>query len=85
MNNYYFTYGTEGQPFCGGWTQVQAENEMQARAMFRVVHPDEIPGILNCASVYDEEYFIRTKMDRTGNFGAGCHEVIAIIRREDVE
>ena len=24
MPNFYFTYGTEGQPFFGGWTEVDA-------------------------------------------------------------
>ena len=23
---YYFTYGTDGQPFVGGWTEVEAPN-----------------------------------------------------------
>lgn len=81
MNNYYFTYGTEGQPFYGGWTLIQAESEMQARQMFRAVHPDKTPSILNCADVYDEERFGRTRMARLGhNFGHGCHEVISITR-----
>ena len=81
MNDYYFTYGTEGQPFRGGWTLIQAENEHQARQIFRAVHPDKIPGVLNCASVYEGDYFVTTRAYQTGNFGAGCHEVISIQRR----
>ena len=82
MKNYYFTYGTEGQPFRGGWTQIQAETEEQARTMFRAIHPDKIPGILNCSSVYDEEYFTHSKMYRAGNFGARCHEIVIVRRGE---
>lgn len=81
MNNYYFTYGTEGHPFRGGWTLIQAEDEMQARAVFQAVHPNKIPGLLNCSSVYTEEHFQRTAMAKAGNFGQGCHELISIQRR----
>ena len=26
---FYFTYGTDGQPFVGGWTEVEAPTELQ--------------------------------------------------------
>lgn len=26
MARFYFTYGTDGQPFVGGWTEVEAPN-----------------------------------------------------------
>lgn len=80
MNNYYFTYGIEGQPFRGGWTMIRCRDEMQARSLFRAVHPDKTPGVLNCSSVYDEEYFSRSKMARAGNLGHGCHEIISVVR-----
>lgn len=76
MENFYFTYGVEGHPFYGGWTTVRAKDEKQACALFRAVHPDQTEGLLNCASVYDQETFERTKMFKTGNFGHGCHEFI---------
>lgn len=76
MNNYYFTYGTEGQPFYGGWTVVHAESERAACELFRSVHPDKTPGILNCAAVYTESHFKSTEMFCRGNFGARCHEII---------
>ena len=50
MNKYYFTYGTDGQPFVGGWTEVEAPTANLACAAFRAVHPDKEPGILNCSS-----------------------------------
>lgn len=51
---YYFTYGTDGQPFVGGWTEVEAPNVNLACAAFRLAHPDKEPGILNCSSAYTE-------------------------------
>ena len=76
MANFYFTYGTEGQPFVGGWTMVVAESFNAACEKFREVHPDNTNGLLNCAGVYSEEYFSTTPMATKGNLGAFCHEVI---------
>lgn len=81
MPKFYFTYGTEGQPFRGGWTEVEATDGHAACAAFRVYHPDKIEGLLNCSSVYTEEQFKSTEMFTTGNFGLRCHETI-ILRRE---
>ena len=83
MPKFYFTYGTEGQPFFGGWTEVDAPGIHAACAAFRAYHPDKIAGIVNCSSIYDEEQFKRTEMYRKSNFGCRCHEVI-ILRREAV-
>lgn len=77
---FYFTYGTDGQPFVGGWTEVEAPNGHAACAAFRAYHPDQIEGLLNCCAMYDEEHFKRTEMYRRGNFGLRCHEVITIQR-----
>lgn len=81
MATFYFTYGTEGQPFFGGWTEVDAPNGRAACLAFRAYHPDKTEGLLNCSSVYDEEQFKQTKMHDSGNFGRRCHEVITL-RRE---
>lgn len=79
---YFFTYGTEGQPFYGGWTEVEAENGHAACAAFRAYHPDKVPGLLNCCSVYPEDEFMKTEMaGPEGNFHRFCHEVITL-RRE---
>lgn len=78
---FYFTYSTDGQPFVGGWSEVEAPNGHAACAAFRAYHPDKTEGLLNCSSVYDQERFERTEMYRVGNFGAYCHEVITL-RRE---
>lgn len=78
---FYFTYGTEGQPFCGGWTVVEAPDYRAACALFRSYHPDKIEGLMNCSSVYSEEQFMGTEMALLSNFGARCHEIISLQRR----
>ena len=75
---YYFTYGTDGQPFVGGWTEVEAPNVNLACAAFRLAHPDKEPGILNCSSTYTEENFLKSCMaSPDGNFRKFCHERIS--------
>ena len=34
MAKYIFTYGTEGHPFFGGWTEVEAQDWQAAYAAF---------------------------------------------------
>lgn len=81
MPKFYFTYGSEGQPFCGGWTEVEAPDIHAACAAFRAYHPDKIEGLLNCGSVYEEADFMRTAMyGPEGNFGRRCHEIITMQR-----
>lgn len=80
MAKFYFTYGTEGQPFVGGWTEVGAPNRNAACSAFRAYHPDRTDGLLNCSSVYDEAQFKQTSMYRDGNFNCRCHEIITLRR-----
>lgn len=80
MEKFYFTYGTSGQPFVGGWTEVEAPNRKFACDTFRWFHPDKIQGILNCSSVYTEQEFKLTQMYAEGNFDKRCHEVIKLTR-----
>ena len=81
MAKFYFTYGTDGQPFFGGWTEVEAPDAHAACAAFRAYHPDKTEGLVNCSSIYDEEQFKLTEMYRESNFGFRCHEIITL-RRE---
>ena len=83
MAKFYFTYGTSGQPFFGGWTEVEAPDIYAARAVFRIYHPDKTSGLLNCSSCYTEEGFQKTSMytQPDGNVGRRCHEKITL-RRE---
>lgn len=77
MPKFYFTYGTApSYPFQNGWTEVEAPDRNKAVELFRAVHPDRpgSQGILNCASVYDEEFFKATEMYLDSNFGGRCHE-----------
>ena len=76
IQNYYFTYGTEGHPFRGGWTKIEAPSRKIACMIFRALHPDKIEGILNCCSVYDTNEFLRTQMWREGNFGKHEQECV---------
>ena len=85
MNNYYFTYGSEGQPFVGGWTRVIACNIHDAVDLFRTVHPDKTEGLLNCADYYTEDKFYNTKMHLSGNFGSYEQEVIVQFKELSVE
>lgn len=75
---FYFTYGTEGQPFHGGWTEVIAPTRKAACKIFRIYHPDKTAGLLNCSSVYAAQEFERTSMYASDNLGARCHEVIQL-------
>lgn len=78
MAKFYFTYGSEGHPFFGGWTEVEAENIAAASKIFEAIHPCKTPGVLNCSFVYDEDSFHHTVMPTKGNFGLFCHEKIAV-------
>ena len=83
MPKYYFTYGTDpAYPFQGGWTEVTAPDELQARRLFQMFHsvPEGIFGVLNCAEIYSEDKFIATDMFRNGCFGAWCQEEITVSR-----
>ena len=80
MQRFFFTYGTEGHPFHGGWTEVQAPDIKTAQEIFRAYHPDKEPGLLNCGGVYTLEAFKKTSMaGEKGNFGSQCHEIIAMV------
>lgn len=80
LEKFYFTYGSDDdQPYCGGWTVVWAPNYHMACQAFRAVHPDRIPNVLNCASVYSAKEFEKTKMfGSEGNFGRRCRETITL-------
>ena len=80
MKKYYFTYGTEGQPVVGGWTEIEAPTVDLACAAFRAVHPDKTPGILNCCCFYTEEAFLKSCMaGPDGNHHKFCYERITIM------
>lgn len=77
---YFFTYGTSGYPFSGGWTEVEAPTYSSAIALFRIYHLDRIKGLLNCADIYPEQLMMTSGMWGTGNFGSRCHERITVTR-----
>lgn len=77
---FYYTYGTEGHPFYGGWSVVEAPDRDAADAAFRAYHPDKRSGLLNCCNIHTEEYFQKTAMAAEGNFGYRCQEIITLSR-----
>lgn len=80
MAKFYFTYGTEGQPFFGGWTEVEADDEEMARQAYLIFHPLTPAGFIPCSTVYPEERFMKTSMYLNSNFGYRCHERISLKR-----
>ena len=79
MAKFYFTYGSEGQPFFGGWTEVEAPDMHAACCAFRAIHPDKTEGLLNCCGIYAEEDFKKTCMaGPNGNIHRFCHEKISL-------
>ena len=76
--NFFFTYGSEGQPFRGGWTVISAPDRATACAIFRLFHPDKVDGLLNCCKVYTDDDFFETSMFRYGNLGARLQERITV-------
>lgn len=75
MQKFYYTYGCD-HDFAGGWTEVHAENRVEADRIFTEVHPVTTDGFLPCAFCYTEECFKSTKMPTNGNFGLFCQEVL---------
>ena len=78
MSRFFFTYGTDGQPYVGGWTEVEAPTMKAAVQAFRAIHPDRTPGLINCSDVYTEQLFELTEMFTGDNLGHRCHEIITL-------
>lgn len=84
MNNYfYFTFGSSGQVYQGGWVKIKAETIQEAQEKFRRhfgvrAWKDQDPwcGILSYAFHYTQEDFDTMEMFQTDNMGSRCHEVI---------
>lgn len=76
MRPFYFTYSKDGsQPFIGGWTLVYATDYKSAVKKFSRVHPNGVRGEPDCAVVYEQPNTQRW-LDKHGNHGAFCHEVL---------
>lgn len=78
---YYFTFGTCGQLFEGGWVRIQADTLREAQQKFVARYGDKawtnkIKRSLNYAFGYPEDRFMFTRMFREGNFGKFEHEFI---------
>ena len=70
---FYFTFGSENQPFKGGWVIINADSREQACMLFRAAFQldDEM---IKCCNIFGEKEFKRTKIYRENdNFGSACH------------
>lgn len=85
MNNYYITFGSEGQPFKDGWIIIEVETIEQACKIFRAMYQykETNDTLLKFYSIYTEEGFKQTEMYKDNdNLGAGCHCKISIKKRD---
>ena len=76
---YYFTFGSEGQVYNGGWVKIEADSLVEAQAKFVRRYGEKARseyGPLRYSDHYSEEQFAETSMAKTGNFGVRCHETI---------
>lgn len=74
---FYFTYGSSGMAYEGGWTEVEAPSKMAAVQAFTAFHR-AVNGITACSDIYTEAEFRKTGMLDGGNFGAKTREKITI-------
>ena len=79
MSRFYFTYGEHGQPYQGGWTEVEAPNMKAAIERYTKAHPESI-----YCNIYTSTRFMETRMYRYGNFGKRCHEILFFNERKRV-
>lgn len=78
---YYFTFGSAGQLFAGGWVRINAATLREAQDKFIARYGKRAwkPGsncVLNYAFDYPEERFAKTTMAEEGNMGRFEHEHI---------
>jgi len=76
---YYFTFGSYGQLYDGGWVRIQADSINEAQQKFVEHYGDKAQkdnGTLNYAFSYSENHFLSTSMAREGNFGKFEQEFI---------
>ena len=79
MFKFYFTYGSEGHDYVGGWTEITAPDFASAFRLFDALHPSDENGV-RCGGFYTEEAFKKTSMCKNGNFGRFCHERVTVER-----
>ena len=74
---WYFTYdGGKGQPYKGGWTEVEADTEAQAVLMYKSAHPGF--GSENYRFIYGADSFEAHDYAQKGHCGRFCVERIAL-------
>lgn len=73
---FYYTFGSEGQPYDGGWVEIIAEDFHEADKLFNKRYGCSPGGFIRCAGRYTEETFKKTSMYKRGNFGSFCHDTL---------
>ena len=81
MTTFYFTYGSEGHAYVGGWTEITVPDKdgkpdfNAAIGVFNAIHPPKGDGAaVECGGIYTEEQFKTKPMYKYGNFGHFCRE-----------
>ena len=79
MKKYYITYGAgDTQPHKGGWTEVYAHDEQEARDLHEARFGRDRSGFLRFSDIYDEEQWPNTITGKKGaNHGHGCWDILA--------
>ena len=88
MSKYYFTFGSDPKfPYQRGWVEVEAKTRNQACNVFRAYFPDRHENCINCAFIYSEEEWQKTKMSKGDYCVAGefCHAKIGLQERKDFD
>jgi hypothetical protein len=73
---FYYTFGSDGQPYEGGWVEIYAEDFNEADKLFRKRYGDGVGGFIRCAGRYTEAMFKNTGMYEHGNMGNFCHDTL---------
>lgn len=78
LQKFYFTFGSEGQLYNGGWVLIHAVDKADAIKKFKKRYKEKSMKNhkLNYSLSYYQEDFEATRMFSDGNFGVYCHEVI---------
>lgn len=87
MTTFYFTFGSDGQDYVGGWTEITVPDRdgkpdfNAAVGIFNALHPPKGDyGSVDCGGIYTYEQFKGSRMSKDGNFGHFCHERVTVER-----
>lgn len=76
---YYFTFGSEGQIYEGGWIIIIANSIKEAQDKFVRKYGSEAysaEGLMRYSMDYTEDKFRKLEMLKNGNLGKFCQDVL---------